>query len=335
MVLVLQTIKVPAQSSAEVKPAPKPFVANPFLENPYLSADASPIRPIPHNLTVNQDKAKLGKKLFNEPRLSHNQKISCTSCHDLSQGGADGKSLPSVSGQSGAKVNTLSVFNAPLHPYFFWDGSVKSMKTQVALDLTKHMGADWGTLVPLIKADPAYSNAFSRLYPDGVSKAAICDAIAEFQRTLLTPNSRFDRYLRGEEQIIDIREKKGYQLFVKYGCVNCHQGVGVGGNMFERLGVIYPPLPDKLLKKYSVYPSADEGRLKVTGKEEHRYYFRVPSLRNVEKTAPYFHDGSIATLEDAIRIMAYYNLGASLPERDIQLIAGFLRTLTGEYSPQP
>lgn len=313
--------ETPARKAAARYSAPPPGA---------LREDAAPITPVPAAM-VNPDKARLGEKLFRDPRLSHHQNTSCASCHDLARGGADGKPRPTLYDQSLSKVNTPSVFNAALQPYFFWDGSVRSLEAQVEVDLTKHMGADWETLIPLLNKDPVYAAAFRRLYPGGMSANAVVNAIAEFERTLLTPNSRFDRFLRGETQAISAEEQQGYRLFMNYGCINCHQGVNLGGNMFERLGVVYPVAPVRQPPR----PRDDIGRFKVTGQEKHRHYFRVPGLRNVEKTAPYFHDGSITRLEDAVRIMGYYNLGASLPNEDVHLITGFLKTLTGEPPRQP
>lgn len=304
-----------------------------FLDNPPLLFDTAPIKPIPLSFIVNEGKSALGKKLFHEPRLSRNQKTSCASCHDLSTSGTDGKPLSAKFDGQPALVNTPSIFNASLSPYLYWDGSAKSLETQVTTELQQHMGIQWENVILLLKTEPLYAREFSTLYEEGVSISSISNAIAEFERTLLTPNSRFDRYLRGDENAISPREKRGYILFAKHGCINCHQGVNIGGNMFEKLGVVYPPPDSPWLTKSGGTPRPALGRFNVTGQEKHRYYFRVPSLRNIDKTAPYFHDGSVPRLEDAIRIMAYYNLGAQLPEPDVQDISSFLKTLSGDYKP--
>lgn len=315
------------------KPAGTSRLQDEFLDNPPLVFDTAPIKPIPVSFIVDTGKAALGKKLFHEPRLSRNQKTSCASCHDLSTAGTDGKPFSTKFDGAQAAMNTPSIFNVSLYPYLYWDGSAKSLEAQAASELEQHMGIQWGTVILLLRTEQEYVRDFSAVYEEGVTATSITNAIAEFERTLLTPNSRFDRYLRGDESAISAKEKKGYILFAKHGCINCHQGVSLGGNMFEKLGAVYPPHDSPWRKDPSLVPKSAMGRFNVTGQEKHRYYYRVPSLRNVAKTAPYFHDGSIDDLEDAIRIMAYYNLGAQLPETDVQGIRSFLMTLTGDYKP--
>jgi cytochrome c peroxidase len=175
--------------------------------------------------------------------------------------------------------------------------------------------------------DPSYVVAFREIYPEGISAEAVRVSIATYERSLMTPNCRFDRYLRGDALAMTDPEKRGYELFKERGCVRCHQGVNVGGNMFSKFGVLGDYFKDR-----GDITKADFGRWNVTGKEDDRFVFKVPSLRNLTLTAPYFHDGSASTLEDAVSVMARYQLGNDLPKEEVRLIVAFLKTLTPEES---
>jgi cytochrome c peroxidase len=188
------------------------------------------------------------------------------------------------------------------------------------------MGSEWPATIAKLNLDPYYASEFSKIYRDGIRPANVKDAIATFERSLITPNSRFDRYLKGERAALTREETDGYQKFKSYGCVACHQGVNVGGNMFERFGIMGDYFKDR-----GTETPADLGRFSVTGAEDDTHVFKVPSLRNVALTAPYFHDGSVTTLEQAVVIMGKYQLGVPIPDDDVALIVKFLRTLTGEY----
>jgi cytochrome c peroxidase len=177
-----------------------------------------------------------------------------------------------------------------------------------------------------LKNDPRYSKKFSQIYADGVTKNNVSDAIAEFERALITPNARFDQFLRGKKHALNDKEFKGYQKFKSYGCVSCHQGINVGGNMYQTMGV----MGDYFKDRKTPAREADLGRFLITGKEEDKHVFKVPSLRNVASTAPYFHDGSIPTLEAAVDTMAKYQLGRQMSKEDIESIVAFLKTLSGE-----
>jgi cytochrome c peroxidase len=192
------------------------------------------------------------------------------------------------------------------------------------------MGSNWGEVVAKLERSDAYQEAFAALYPDGITQDAIKDAIATFERSLYTPNARFDRYLRGDETAIDEEEKEGYRLFKTYGCVKCHQGMTIGGNHFDTFGTIGDYFADR-----GNVTEADFGRFNVTGDEHDRFKFKVCSLRNVALTPPYFHDGSAETLEEAVTVMARYQLGRQMPETDVKRIVKFLATLTGEYKGKP
>jgi cytochrome c peroxidase len=188
------------------------------------------------------------------------------------------------------------------------------------------MDSNWPEIVNKLKLSPEYQAAFAELYVQGIHSATIKDAIATFERSLSTPNSRFDRFLRGDGQVLSAEEREGYRLFKSYGCASCHQGVDVGGNMFQRFGVMGDYFADR-----GKPTKADLGRFNVTGNQDDRHLFKVPGLRNVALTAPYFHDGSATGLEEAVSVMAKYQLGRQLSSEERQRIVSFLKTLSGEY----
>jgi len=294
---------------------------------PVSQGHDEPILPIPAAVGLDARKVALGDKLFHETALSGDGTVSCATCHPLTRGGADGR-RHSV-GVSGALtlVNTPTVYNSSLNFRQFWDGRAESLETQVDGPLVSpsEMASTWPAVLAVLRQDPAYFSAFAAIYANGLSPENVRDTIAEFERSLVTPNSRFDRYLRGNADALSVQEKAGYAKFKNYGCVSCHQGVNVGANMFQRMGVMGDYFADR-----GHVTTADFGRFNATGKEIDRYYFKVPSLRNVALTAPYFHDGSAPTLEAAVTIMAKYQLGRVLPPEDLSDIVLFLRTLTGE-----
>lgn len=289
------------------------------------------LRPLEAASLPLSEKAQLGKRLFFEPRLSRDNSISCASCHDLSRGGVDRqRGSIGIDGQVGP-INAPTVFNASLNFVQFWDGRAASLEEQAAGPVHNplEMGSNWAEVIPKLQQDAAYRSAFARLYPAGISGDAITDAIAAFERTLITPNSRFDRFLLGDGDALNEQEQNGYRRFLDLGCASCHQGVGIGGNMFQRFGVMadyFYGRPES---------SADLGRFNVTGKEEDRHVFKVPGLRNVALTAPYFHDASAQTLEEAVMVMGRYQLGRKLSNEDLQALTAFLRTLTGEWQGKP
>lgn len=288
-----------------------------------------PIKPLP--LTLNQDpvRAEIGRRLFNAPRLSANGKVACASCHDLNRGGADSRDY-SV-GFSGKRtgVNAPTVLNAAFNFRQFWNGRADSLEAQVDQVIRNpvEMGSQWADVVAKLKQDAQYQTDFARAYKEGVTQANIQNAIATFERTLITPNSRFDKYLRGERTAISDEEKAGYAKFKRYGCIACHQGVNVGGNMFQKFGVM-----GDFFAKRGKPTEADLGRFLATGSEEDRHVFKVPSLRNVALTAPYFHDASARTLAEAVDVMFRYQLGRSASRADKEAIVKFLGTLTGELN---
>ena len=290
------------------------------------------LKPLPPVPQLDPAKVELGRKLFNEPRLSVNNTLSCASCHHLESGGADNKPFSIGFDGKPVEINTPSVFNASLNFKQFWNGRVDTLEAQVEQVVISpvEMGSDWKTVVQNLSALPAYQAAFKQAYPDGVTAANVQNALATYERTLLTPNSRFDQYLLGNTEILTIQEKYGYQRFKDYGCIACHQGINIGGNMFQKFGVM-----GDYFKARGNPVESDLGRYLLTKDEEDRHVFKVPSLRNVAVTAPYFHDASARTLEEAVDVMFKYQLGRNPSQEDKDLIIQFLKTLTGEWSGKP
>lgn len=304
---------------------------SPKAERVEVSQVNEPIQPIPLTIALAQDKVALGKQLFEDVRLSKNNQTSCLSCHSFSTGGTDG-ALHEVGGKGFGGINTLTVFNSGFNFRSNWNGKFENLADQIdsLIENPRVLGSNWEETINKLRQSPEYVQAFARIYLDGLTRPNIKDAIATYEQSLYTPNSRFDQYLRGNKQALTAAEQKGYKLFKDYGCVSCHQGVNVGGNIFQRFGVMGDYFADR-----GNITKADLGRFNVTQDEADRYVFRVPSLRNVALTPPYFHDGSAQTLEQVIAIMAKYQLGRPLSEQQTKLIAQFLATLSGEYQGKP
>lgn len=286
-----------------------------------------PIKPIPLPPKLDPIRVELGRRLFHDPRLSADGRLACATCHDLKRGGADGRDFSPGIGGALTRVNTPTVLNAALNFKQFWNGRADSLEAQIdeVIQNPVEMGSKWEDVVARIAQDDSYRGAFAAAYPDGVNRENIRNAIASFERTLLTPNSRFDRYLRGESDALTEAEKAGYAKFKQYGCIACHQGVNVGGNMFQKFGVM-----GNYFEKRGNPTEADLGRYLATGEAADKHVFKVPSLRNVASTAPYFHDASAKTLADAVDVMFRYQLGRRASRADKEAIVRFLATLTGE-----
>ena len=276
-----------------------------------------PLRPLPARSGADPARAALGKRLYFDARLSGSGRHSCASCHDLGRGGADGKPLADAIGGKGGLFNTPSIYNSVFNFRQSWIGR------PVGLDqLPEHVqGGSWDAILVRLAPDNALDSQFREVYGEAMTAGAARDALGQYLRTLVTP-ARFDRYLRGDGAALSEDEKAGYARFKSYGCVACHQGINAGGNMFARLGVLRP-LPG----------AHGQGRFQLTGKEADRDVYRVPSLRNVALTAPYLHDGSVATLEEAVDLMFKYQLGRAAPRQDKELIIRFLGSLNGERLP--
>jgi cytochrome c peroxidase len=278
---------------------------------------------------VTDEKVALGKTLYLDTRLSKDGNISCNSCHKLDSYGVDNLSTsPGDLGKNGDR-NSPTVYNAALHTTQFWDGRAADVEEQAGMPILNPVEMnipDEAFLVKRLKAIDAYKTLFTKAFPgesDPVTYANLARAIGAFERTLMTP-SRFDDFLNGDEKALTKEEKEGLGEFINTGCVTCHTGPALGGNMFQKFGVYgnYWELTGS--KKI------DEGRSAHTGNEVEKYMFKVPSLRNIEKTSPYLHDGSVSELKQVIKIMAKLQLNKDLSEEQIQRIETFLKSLTGE-----
>lgn len=309
-----------------------PLFAVPLSAPATLSLSDEPIQPIPipEPLDARQRAiVALGERLFADPRLSSNDTTACVTCHPLLQGGADGQRYSRRPLGDLTPVNTPTIFNLPLNFRLFWNGRVRTLEEQIRVAHLVDADTRWPQVLEKLQRDAIYLKDFAALYADGLTIANIQDAIVAFEKSLITPNSRFDRYLRGDTQAITAREAQGYALFKTYGCAACHQGANVGGNLFQKFGVMGDYFKDR-----GNITQADAGLFDVTGQEDDRYVFRVPSLRLVTLTPPYLHDGSAETLRDAVKIMAKYQLGRPISDEHIELIIAFLKTLPGEYQGQ-
>ena len=289
-----------------------------------------PIQPLPLKVAVDDKKIALGQKLFHDTSLSGDNTLSCASCHDLTKGGTDqAKVATGIKGQQGP-INSPTVFNAMYNVAQFWDGRAKDLQAQAAGPVANpgEMGEQWDNVIAKLKQIPEYQNAFQKIYEQqGLTKETVTDAIAGFEQSLVTPDSRFDKYLRGDKGILTADEKSGYELF-KLNCASCHNGPAVGGLSFEKMGV----KQDYFKLRGGQLTEADNGRFNVTKEEKDRHFFKVPVLRNVEITYPYFHDGSVNNLNDAVRIMGQVQRNKNFNDTEINNIVSFLKTLTGTYS---
>jgi cytochrome c peroxidase len=272
---------------------------------------AEPITPIPAPPILNAARSSLGERLFHEPRLSHDNGTSCATCHDTQWNGASARGHDLGPDGRPLLLNTPTVFNAALSFRLNWTGKYRSLEDQVAQSFPGTMGVTVQEVAAKLGSDADLSALFHKAYGREPDREGLLDAIATYERSLLTPGSRFDQWLSGDENAITQRELAGYELFKSLGCVSCHQGVNVGGNMFQRHGIFHP-----LATRDPVI-------------------LRVPSLRNVMTTPPYFHDGSATTIEEAVRSMGLAQLDRVLTDEQIEAIVAFLNTLTGNYLGHP
>jgi cytochrome c peroxidase len=291
-----------------------------FSSNILAEEPIKPIRPV---LTANLAQVELGKKLYFDPRLSKSGFISCNSCHNLSMGGTDNLKTSIGDRWHQGPINAPTVLNSSLNLAQFWDGRAKDLQAQAGGPIANpgEMGSSHQLAVDVIKSIPQYVVEFKQVFnSDKITIDEVTQAIAEFEKTLVTPNSRFDQYLLGNKAAITAQEKAGYQLFKDSGCVACHNGEAVGGNSFQKMGVV---------QAYKTGNQA-QGLSAVTGKDADRFKFKVPTLRNIELTYPYFHDGAAGTLTEAVDIMARLQLGKKLSPKENGEIVAFLKTLTGD-----
>lgn len=282
-----------------------------------------PIQPITRPKISNPAKVELGKQLFFDPRLSKSGFISCNSCHNLSMGGSD--NLKTSIGHNWQKgpINSPTVLNSSLNFAQFWDGRAKDLKEQAGGPITnpKEMAFTHDLAVSVIASINGYRESFKKVFgTDKIDIDKITEAIAEFEKTLVTPESRFDKWLNGDDKALTKAELEGYNLFKTSGCIACHNGPNVGGGSFQKMGVT---------KEYITENTAI-GRAGVTGQDADRMFFKVPTLRNVELTYPYFHDGAADTLTQAVDVMGKLQLGREFNTEEQRKIVAFLRTLTGK-----
>ncbi len=288
------------------------------------------IKPLPLKQDLNHKLVSLGDRLFHDGRLSQDNTISCSSCHILSSGGTDRAARSVGVGGALGGIKAPTVYNSSFNFVQFWDGRASTLEEQAAGPVHNplEMASNWPEVLNKMRADPQMVEAFSELFPDGITEQAIVVAIAEFERSLVTSNSRFDRWLRGDDDAVDPYELRGYQLFKNYGCISCHQGVNVGGNLYAYMGAMGDYFADRGRK----ITEPDLGRFNVTKEVEDKHFFKVPSLRLAAINPPYFHDGSVSTLSEAVRIMGRYQLGREIPQEEIEAIVAFLHTLVGNHN---
>jgi cytochrome c peroxidase len=271
-----------------------------------------PITPVPAPPPADPDKLALGEALFGDPQLFATGHLACVTCHDVNSNGASPNRFEVVSGVP-LRVNTPTVFNAALNFRLDWTGDQSTLEQQVtsALRVNGSIANDPDEVAARLNEAPNIKNRFQQVYGHAADRANLLDAIATYERSLVTPGSRFDRWLEGDQSALSANEVEGYGYFKSMGCIACHQGENVGGNVFEHSGVFHP--------------LTDSGSIRL----------RVPPLRNVATTAPYFHDGSAPTLADAVRRMASAQLNRKLTDPQTQAIVAFLNTLTGDYNGTP
>ena len=288
-----------------------------------IAQNNEPITPIQPPKQVNLGLVELGKKLYFDPRLSKSGFISCNSCHNLSMGGTDNLQTSIGDKWHQGPINAPTVLNSSLNVAQFWDGRAPDLQAQAGGPIANpgEMGFSHTLAVGVLSSIPAYVREFKQVFgTDKVTITEVTASIAEFEKTLVTPNSRFDQWLLGKQDALSAQELGGYKLFKESGCVGCHNGEAVGGNSFQKMGVV------------AAYKGDDKmaGRAGVTGKDADRFNFKVPTLRNVELTYPYFHDGAVNTLPEAVEVMGRIQLGKKFTKDENAQIVAFLKTLTGD-----
>ncbi|AWH87974.1 cytochrome c peroxidase [Limnobaculum parvum] len=301
----------------------------------YVTEGVSPafknevVQPLPAPMPTDPKKVAMGSILYHDNRLSGDNSLSCESCHKLDAGGVD--NLITSKGINGSigPINAPTVFNSVYNIEQFWDGRAKNLQAQAGgppLNPIEMGSESWDQIIGKLSQDPALTAAFTEVYPQGFTADTITDAIAEFEKTVVTPNSAFDRFMKGDDSALTAQQKRGFQLFKDNKCGTCHVGKNLGGQSFEMMG-----LKEDYFAARGGITDADRGRFNFTTFERDRNRFKVPTLRNIEQTAPYLHDGSMDTLKSAVEMMLKYQLEVSLPEKDVDDIVEFLKSTTGEY----
>lgn len=294
------------------------------IETQYIEPEvAGPIQPIPTIDVIDKSWLRLGKALFNSKLLSKDNSISCASCHLVNFGGDDGFPVSTgINSKTGTR-NSPTVLNAVFNFKQFWDGRSHSLEDQIEGPIHNpvEMGTNWKEVLHKLRQDEDFRQMFESVNPRGVTQEALVKAIAIYEQSLVTPNAPIDRYLLGDDKALDYRQKQGLAKFKEFGCITCHQGVNIGGNIYQKFGRL-DNIPEGLRKDLGLYEH--------TGRPEDKHIFKVPSLRNVADTAPYFHDGSVKTLEQAVQTMAKVQLGRELSEEDVSDLVALLNAFSAK-----
>jgi cytochrome c peroxidase len=290
------------------------------LANLQVAAEAVSPRQDPNRVA-------LGRLLFHDPRLSKDHKVSCNTCHVLTKFGIDGRTVAIGEGGRQGRRNTPTVFNAATHIAQFWDGRAVDVEAQATGPIMNPVEMDMPgeeALVKMLAGVPPYVEMFRKAFPDEahpMSLKNVGEAIGAFERGLVT-TSRWDKFIAGDHKVLSSRERQGFGLFVQRGCITCHTGPQAGGMSFQKVGTVFP------------WPNqTDQGRAEITHFPPDSMVFKVPTLKNIAETAPYFHDGSTATLEEAIRLMGHHQLGIEMPKDEVDAMAAWMRSMTGEPDP--
>jgi cytochrome c peroxidase len=302
--------------------------------DPLIKAARELFKPLPSGpvavagIVASAELVELGKTLYFEPRLSLSQSQSCAACHSMGLGGADGRSTSIGHHWQLGGRNSPTVLNAGYNMAQFWDGRARDLVEQAAGPISNpiEMALPAEKIEPLLRSIPGYADLFAKAFPgdkDPIRTANVQKAIAAFEATLVTPNAPFDQFLAGNAQALGVQQKAGLKLFMDNGCAACHGGVNMGGSMYAKFGVAQAPSAELL-------PPGDLGRFAITKNEADRYSYKVPTLRNIGLTAPYFHTGKVWELSQAVTIMAQTQLGKSLSPKEAADIVAFLQSLTGE-----
>lgn len=308
--------------------------ATPAFSDDLQKRAQSLFQPIPIETPVLNDnpgtpaKIELGAMLYFDPRLSESHTIACNSCHQIGLGGTDGMGTSLGHRWQKGGRNAPTVLNAVFNVAQFWDGRAKDLEAQAGGPMANpiEMATTHPHVIEMLKKIPGYKTKFEAAFPGDNAPIIIGNvtkAIAVFEATLTTPNAPFDKYLKGEEKALDADQKAGLRLFIDKGCAGCHDGVNIGGARYAQFGVVEKPNAE-------ILPPGDKGRANVTSVKDDEYVFRVPSLRNVELTPPYFHTGKVWGLEQSVAIMGQTQVGAKLNNEEVKLITAFLKSLTGD-----
>jgi cytochrome c peroxidase len=305
------------------EPAPAPAPELTLRDRADLLLD--PIEPV---AGLSPDRVALGARLYHDPNLSGDGTVSCATCHSIADGGDDGAPTSSGIGGQLGPINSPTTLNSHLNFVQFWDGRAGSLEEQAAGPVANplEMGSSIDNAVAYLRSEPSYVESFNELFDGTIDEATVTTAIADFERSLTTPNSPFDRWLIGVDDAMSDEAIAGLELFLDSGCTGCHRGAGLGGLSYEKLGAVH----DYFERRGGELTDADHGRFNVTQNETDRHRFKVPLLRNIALTAPYFHDASATTLGDAVQTMAWVQLGRELTDEQTAQLVAFLDALTGE-----